>query len=51
MLNKGIFDVAELVAGGWLTGLKYEDEVIDDLKVSVGAARDGFFLYVLQTSL
>ncbi|MEW5315537.1 MAG: hypothetical protein WDW38_006958 [Sanguina aurantia] len=48
MLNKGIFDVAELVAGGWLTGLKYEDEVIDDLKVRTGGKDDQVRKVTLQ---
>lgn len=32
LLDAGIYDVAQLASGGWLDGLKYEDELIDDLK-------------------
>lgn len=32
MLDQGIFDNQEWLAGGWVDGLKYEDEVISDLK-------------------
>ena len=32
MLDKGIFRMEDYVEGGWVTGLKYEDEVIKDLE-------------------
>lgn len=33
MLEEGIFDMKRFAEGGWVTALKYEDEIIDDLKV------------------
>lgn len=32
MLNRGIFRMEEYVEGGWLSALKYEDEVLRDLE-------------------
>ena len=32
MLNRGIFRMEEYVEGGWLSGLRYEDEVLKDLE-------------------
>ncbi len=32
LLEAGVYDNTQLLAGGWLDGLKYEDEVIEDLK-------------------
>ena len=32
MLNQGIFKMEEYVEGGWLSGLRYEDEVLKDLE-------------------
>jgi len=32
LLDAGVYDTAQLAQGGWLDGLKYEDELIDDLK-------------------
>ena len=32
MLDKGIFRMEDYVEGGWVTGLRYEDEVIKDLE-------------------
>ena len=32
MLDRGIYRMEDYVEGGWLTGLKYEDEVIKDLE-------------------
>ena len=32
MLDAGYVDVAEYASNGWLTGLKYEDEIIQDLE-------------------
>ena len=40
MLNEGIFDMQQYVDGGWVTGLKYEDEVMDDLKKRTGGKAD-----------
>lgn len=31
MLNAGYVDVADYANQGWLSGLKYEDEILDDL--------------------
>ena len=40
MLNAGIFDMQKYVDGGWVTALKYEDEVLDDLKKRTGGKAD-----------
>ncbi|KAL3146137.1 hypothetical protein ABBQ38_015479 [Trebouxia sp. C0009 RCD-2024] len=40
MLNEGIFDMQKYVDGGWITGLRYEDEVMDDLKKRTGGKKD-----------
>lgn len=40
MLNEGIFDMQKFVDGGWVTGLRYEDEVMDDLKTRTGGKKD-----------
>lgn len=32
MLEEGIYDTKKLVEGGWISDLKYEDELIDELK-------------------
>ena len=32
MLNAGFYDMKDYLDGGWVTGLKYESEVIEDLK-------------------
>lgn len=40
MLNEGIFDMQKFVDGGWITALKYEDEVMDDLKTRTGGKKD-----------
>ena len=32
MLDKGIFRMEDYVEGGWVTALKYEDELIKDLE-------------------
>ena len=32
MLDQGIFRMEEYVEGGWVKGLKYEDEIIKDLE-------------------
>ena len=40
MLNAGIFDMQQYVNGGWVTALRYEDEVNDDLKKRTGGKKD-----------
>ena len=40
MLNAGIFDMQKYVDGDWVTGLRYEDEVMDDLKTRTGGKKD-----------
>ncbi len=40
LLERGVFDMAELAAGGWLTALRYEDEVVADLKKRTGGKAD-----------
>lgn len=37
MLDEGIYDVAQFKEGGWVTDLKYEDEINDMLKPKTGA--------------
>ena len=32
MLDRGIFRMEDYVEGGWLNGLKYEDEILKDLE-------------------
>ncbi len=32
MLDQGIYRMEDYVEGGWVTALKYEDEVIKDLE-------------------
>eukprot|EP00798_Chlamydomonas_sp_ICE-L_P004080 gene4080-14177_t len=40
MMEEGIFDMQKFMDGGWLTGLRYEDEVIDDMKKRTGGKDD-----------
>ena len=40
MLDEGIFDMQKFVDGGWVTGLKYDDEVLEDLKKRTGGKPD-----------
>ena len=37
MLDAGYFDMKDYLEGGWVTGLRYESEVIDDLKQRTGS--------------
>ena len=53
LLERGVYDMKELAEGGWLTALRYEDEVIADLKKRTGgkaskvrAVRRGSLLHV-----
>ena len=39
MLNEGIFDMQKFVDGGWVTALKYEEEVNEDLKKRTGGKK------------
>lgn len=55
LLERGVYDMKELAEGGWLTALRYEDEVIADLKKRTGgkaskvrAVRRGSLLACLQ---
>lgn len=36
LLDEGVFDMTRLLEAGMVDGLKYEDEVIDDLKTRTG---------------
>ena len=36
MLDEGVFDMARFAEGGWVDGLKYEDEVEELLKPRTG---------------
>lgn len=40
LFDEGVFDAARLVEAGWLDGLRYEDEIIDDLKGRTGGKPD-----------
>lgn len=40
MLDDGIFDMQKYVDGGWVTGLKYDDEILEDLKKRTGGKPD-----------
>ena len=40
MLDEGIFDMQKFVDGGWVTGLKYDDELLEDLKKRTGGKSD-----------
>eukprot|EP00798_Chlamydomonas_sp_ICE-L_P004081 gene4081-14179_t len=51
MMEEGIFDMQKFMDGGWLTGLRYEDEVIDDMKKRTGGKDDeAKEIVVLRTS-
>jgi hypothetical protein len=36
LLDRGVYDNDVLLAEGWVSGLKYEDEITDDLKKRTG---------------
>ncbi|GBF99919.1 serine protease chloroplastic, partial [Raphidocelis subcapitata] len=40
LLNEGVFDMEKLAQGGWVDGLRYEDQIIDDLKARTGGKAD-----------
>lgn len=40
MLNQGLYKMEDYKAGGWVTDLKYEDEVQDLLKKRTGGKED-----------
>jgi protease-4 len=40
LLDRGVFDNEVFAAEGWVDGLKYEDEIIDDLKKRTGGKED-----------
>ena len=40
MLDRGIYRMEDYVEGGWVTGLKYEDELIKDLEKRTGSNPD-----------
>ena len=40
MLDAGYVDVQDYVKNGWLTGVKYEDEIFDDLVKRTGSKED-----------
>ena len=42
MLDAGYYDMEKLAAGGWLTALKYADELEDELKTRTGGKDDEF---------
>ncbi|KAK9824686.1 hypothetical protein WJX72_012391 [[Myrmecia] bisecta] len=40
LLDAGLYDMEKVAAGGWLTGLRYEDEILEDLKKRTGGKPD-----------
>ena len=42
LLDEGVFDMEKLKAGGWVTDLKYADEVKDMLAEKTGGKDDEF---------
>jgi hypothetical protein len=40
LLDKGVYDMQELADGGWVTALRYEDEIVEDLKKKTGGKDD-----------
>jgi len=36
LLEEGVFDMTRLAEGGWVDGLRYEDEVLEDVKKRTG---------------
>ncbi|KAG1677042.1 hypothetical protein FOA52_001212 [Chlamydomonas sp. UWO 241] len=40
MLEEGIYDMQKFMDGGWVTALRYEDEVIEDLKARTDTKED-----------
>ena len=40
MLDAGIIKAAGYAEGGWVTGLKYEDEILEDLKARTSGKPD-----------
>ncbi len=40
MLNAGYVDVQDYVKHGWLSGVKYEDEIFDDLTKRTDSEED-----------
>lgn len=36
LLDRGVYDNEVLLKEGWVTALKYEDEITDDLKTRTG---------------
>eukprot|EP00775_Hariotina_reticulata_P006975 gene6975-7190_t len=41
LLDRGVYDNDVFAKEGWVTGLKYEDEIIEDLKKKTGGKDDG----------
>jgi hypothetical protein len=40
LVNEGVYRMQRFVDGGWVTGLRYEDEVMEDLKGRTGGKED-----------
>ena len=40
LLEEGVYDMKRFLEGGWVTALKYEDEVLEDLKERTGRKAD-----------
>eukprot|EP00798_Chlamydomonas_sp_ICE-L_P012519 gene12519-15735_t len=40
MMDEGIIEMSRFLKEGWLTGLKYEDEVLEDMKGRTGGKKD-----------
>jgi hypothetical protein len=50
LLDRGVFDNDVLLAEGWVSGLKYEDEITDDLKKRTGGKVGGGWTLVVVRS-
>lgn len=40
LLDQGVFDMQQLADGGWVTALKYEDEILEELQALTGGKKD-----------
>jgi protease-4 len=40
LINEGVYEMETLKAGGWITDIKYADEIEEDLKKRTGGKED-----------
>jgi hypothetical protein len=40
LLDQGVYDMQQLADGGWVSGLKYEDEILEELQALTGGKKD-----------